>query len=172
MKWICFESVGSILTKLLVAMLVSTAADNVRAGIISGSYSDMPAGTVIDLTAEGSADWIHWGLYTETSVNRKRLVPPQISDYSLLIGPDGFAQVAQYGDNMNGYSWSDGSPTASVTDTTTGIWAYSYPVSEGTTVIRCPKAPDLRSRRRLIYDPGHSKFMLASIPDRVKSPRP
>jgi hypothetical protein len=92
----------------------------------------MPLGTVINLSTAGPADWVHWGLYTNTSINRKTLVPQQISDYTLLIGSDGYAQVFQYADNMNGYSWTNGAPVASVTNTTTGLYAYSSPVAVGT----------------------------------------
>src|SRR6266550_3941656 len=70
---------------LLLATFLSTVAGSARAGTISGSYSNLPLGTVVDLTAAGPADWVHWGLFTDSSINRKALVPPQISDYTLLI---------------------------------------------------------------------------------------
>lgn len=95
---------------------------------LTGSFGSIPNGSVVDLTAEGASDWAHWGLYTETSLNRKANVMPQISDFALLDATNGFAYVYQFGDNANGYSWSDGTPIAAVTNTTTGVWAYGTPL--------------------------------------------
>ena len=94
---------------------------------LSGSFSSIPAASVVNLTSEGEIDWVHWGLYTETSLDRKAGVVPQISDFALLDNTNGFASVYQFTDNANGYSWSDGTPTVSVTNTTTGVWAFGIP---------------------------------------------
>jgi hypothetical protein len=94
---------------------------------LSGSFSNVAAGAVVNLTAEGEIDWVHWGLYTETSLDRKAGVVPQISDFTLLDAPFGFAYVYWFGDNANGYTWSDGTPTPGVTNTPTGVWAYGTP---------------------------------------------
>lgn len=113
-------------------LLLAVLAPNLRAAVpgpaIAGTFSSIPAGSVINLTSEGEVDWVHWGLYTETSLNRKANVAPQISDFALLDATNGFAYVYQFGDNANGYSWSDGTPIASVTNTTTGVWAYGTPL--------------------------------------------
>ena len=135
---------------LWLVILFSTVAGSVRAGSISGSYSNLPVGAAVDLTVAGSADWVHWGLVTETSINRKMPVAPRISDYTLLVGSDGYAQVLSYADNANGYSWSDGSPVLSVTNTTTGVWAYSLPVGEGTGFAISAPA-DTRPRTLKVY---------------------
>src|SRR5262249_15924735 len=103
----------------------------------------------IDLTAEGKIDWVHWGLYTETSLDRKANVVPQISDFVLLDNTNGFAYVYQYGDNYNGYSWSDGIPTAALTDTTTGVWAYGTPQIDSGFQITAPA--DTATRTLNVY---------------------
>lgn len=72
----------------------------------------------VDLTAEGIDDWAHWGLETNTSINRKVGVPAQISQFTLL----GNAIVRRYADNYTGYSWSDGTPTTDANATHTGIF--------------------------------------------------
>jgi hypothetical protein len=95
---------------------------------LSGSFSNVAAGAVINLTSEGEIDWVHWGLYTETSIDRKSGVVPQISDFTLLDAPAGFAFAYWFGDNASGYTWTDGTPTAGVTNTTTGVWAYGTPL--------------------------------------------
>ena len=49
-----------------------------------GSFTPLAQGAQVDLTTDGPLDWVHWGLYTETSVNRKATVTPQISNYTLI----------------------------------------------------------------------------------------
>jgi hypothetical protein len=98
-----------------------------RGGVLSGAKTSIPTGADIDLTAAGPLDWVHWGLYTPTSLDRKSGVTPQIGDWTVIGPSNAFTAAYQFGDNANGYSWSDGTPTASVTNTTTGVWAYSVP---------------------------------------------
>jgi len=71
---------------------------------------------VIDLTALGKTDWKHWGLRTATDVDRKATGGNKIT--AVVIG----GNPLQYGNNDNGYSWSDGTPTVRVTNTITGIY--------------------------------------------------
>src|SRR5262245_29053981 len=109
-----------------LAMLV-LAAHHAAASTLDVSFAAVPEGSVVDLTSIGPRDWVHWGLFTETSVNRKANVVPQISDFTLLDATNGFAFVFQYADNYNGYKWSDGTPVPVVNNTPTGIWAYGTP---------------------------------------------
>jgi len=97
------------------------------AATLSGSFTPVPQGSVIDLTTEGPVDWVHWGLYNETSLNRKATVAPQIGDFTTVDATNGSAQVFHYADNYNGYSWNDGNPVVSFTNTPTGVWAYGTP---------------------------------------------
>ncbi|MFL5664344.1 MAG: hypothetical protein ACJ8BW_23820, partial [Ktedonobacteraceae bacterium] len=76
-----------------------------------------PASTV-NLTTEGTGDWAHWGLTTTTSFDHKKSVSQQISNYTLI----GNTAIHQYHTNPNGYTWTNGTPTASATNTPTGIW--------------------------------------------------
>src|SRR5712691_10625623 len=98
-----------------------------RGGVLSGTFTSIHTGADINLTAAGPLDWVHWGLYTDTSLDRKSGVTPQISDWTVIGPSNAFTAAYQFGDNANGYSWSDGTPTASVTNTTTGVWAYGVP---------------------------------------------
>jgi hypothetical protein len=91
---------------------------------IEGSFTSIPQGSNVNLTAIGSVDWVHWGLYTATSVNRKYGVPEMIGQ-ARPVGAD--VSVFQFSDNFNGYSWSDGYPEVEMTNSTTGIWAYAVP---------------------------------------------
>src|ERR1043166_1843903 len=112
---------------------------------LSANFASIPAGTVVNLTSEGEIDWVHWGLFTETSVNRKAGVVPQLSDFTLLDNTNGYAYAFQFADNANGYSWSDGSPIASVTNTTTGVWAYGVPNRDSGFAIMAPADTALRT---------------------------
>jgi hypothetical protein len=115
----------------IVAVFLCFFAKELRAGTLTGTFHSIATGSNVNLTVSGKLDWVHWGLYTDTSVDRKASVMPQISNFTLLGDSNSFLAAYQYTDNSNGYSWYDGAPVASVTNTTTGVWAYGYPVFIG-----------------------------------------
>lgn len=98
-----------------------------QAGTLNVSFSSIPQGGVINLTAEGTTDWVHWGLFTDTSIDRKANVVPQISNFTPIDASNGFVYIYQYSGDYAGYSWNDGTPHMAVTNTTTGVWAYGVP---------------------------------------------
>jgi hypothetical protein len=98
-----------------------------RAGINDVTFAAVPEGSEVNLTSEGKVDWVHWGLFTDTSLNRKAGVIPFISDFVPQDASNGYAFVYQYADNYNGYTWNDGMPEIAVTNTPTGVWAYGVP---------------------------------------------
>src|SRR5947209_8256985 len=53
----------------------------VRTATLTGTFTPVPQGSVVNLTADGPADWVHWGLYTQSSLDRKFGVLPQIPDF-------------------------------------------------------------------------------------------
>jgi hypothetical protein len=113
---------------ILAALCFSVAFTFVaKGGSNLVTFAPVPQGTNVDLTAEGKSDWVHWGLFTESSLNRKAGVPPLITDFTVQVPTGGSAVVFQYADNFNGYSWADGFPEASATNTPTGVWAYGIP---------------------------------------------
>src|SRR5262249_38045805 len=101
----------------------------VRGAMLSSSFSSIAANSVINLTTNGPLDWIHWGLYTETSLNRKAGVLPRISDFTEIrgTGTNSFMSVFQAPALAHGYSWTDGTPEPVVNDTHSGVWAYGIP---------------------------------------------
>src|SRR5262245_36102986 len=137
------RKLGSILVTLITFGLVSDSPT--LAATLSGNLVAIPQGAVIDLTAEGPLDWVHWGLYTESSLDRKAAVASLVSDFTVLDSTNGYAFVYQFADNYNGYSWSDGTPTASVTNTTTGVWAYGVPTKDSGFQITVPADTTLRT---------------------------
>jgi hypothetical protein len=69
----------------------------------------------IDLTTEGTRDWMHFGLTSAGDVNRKDVVT-----HALGATISGTAQrYALFSPNV---SWTDGTPTGSATNTSTGIY--------------------------------------------------
>ena len=120
------NSIARVKGRLLLLALAGFCAARSEAGTISGSFEPIAAGSNVDLTILGKLDWVHWGLQTDSSISRKSGTPPLISDYSVL--GTGLVYPYQYSDNANGYTWYDGSPSITQTNTTTGVWAYqAYP---------------------------------------------
>lgn len=112
-------------------MLTGLVATNLSAASLTGSLSATPRNSIVNLSAAGPVDWVHWGLYSEASLNRKAGVIPQISTYTAVAAKDdtnAFVYAYQYADNYNGYSWNDGTPVQTMTETHTGVWAYGIPV--------------------------------------------
>jgi hypothetical protein len=91
--------------------LTNTAA--AVAGSLQGSGTS--ATTVANLTAEGTADWEHWG---DASLNRKAGVTAQLSNYSIV----GSGTVFSYNNDPRPLSWTDGNPSASSSNNTNGVY--------------------------------------------------
>src|SRR5258708_39034859 len=88
---------------------------DLRAGSLTGAFSSVAKNSSVDLTIIGKLDWVHWGLYTYTSVNRKNCVSPIIGDPGLVGDPgctNCFLAEYQYADNANGYTCHDGIPVS------------------------------------------------------------
>lgn len=119
---------------LTMGFILGGLAEGKAAGTLAGSFAPIAAGSDVNLTIIGKLDWVHWGLHTAGSLNRKESVTPKIGNFSLVGDPfcsNCVLTVYQYGDNANGYTWYDGAPVTSVTNTTTGVWAYNYPMALG-----------------------------------------
>jgi len=74
----------------------------------------------VNLTTEGTADWVHWGLSTNAILNRKAGVAPQIAQFTKL----GDFPSEIYTDNFTGFSWTDGTPAPSAFGKHNGIFVY------------------------------------------------
>jgi len=115
----------------------STSAPTITS-ILQGAVATPPS--QVNLTSEGTSDWIHWGLYADSIVDRKNGVPPQISTFS----PIGNTTVNAYNNNGVAYSWSDGTPDRTIANTITGVFvtgvnngfSFSVPASTTTHTLR------------------------------------
>ena len=88
-----------------ITVTLNIAGDS---GTLSASVSPTPSG--VNLTADGTADWAHWGLNTASTINRKAGVSTQISNITAL-GAAGSRFVG--GSARAAYNWTDGTPTGS-----------------------------------------------------------
>jgi hypothetical protein len=113
-------------------LLLAGSGSNVGGGTLSGTFNTVAAGSNVNLTEAGKLDWQHWGLYTDSSVNRKAGIATLISDYQLLGNPSNdFLAAYQFTNAPHSYTWHDGAPKPTITNTTTGVWAYGYPSALG-----------------------------------------
>ena len=110
----------------------SLLVDVPSAGELLGAAD--PAPEQADLTSEGTTDWVHWGQEGKEGVNRKASGGNKISVLG-DIGAD--YRDATVGEGMSVH-WSDGSPTARVDDSHSGLWlngvghGYRFTVPAGT----------------------------------------
>jgi len=79
--------------------------------LVASVSGEIVLGTVVDLTAEGTADWAYWGRTSATSFDHKATGGSQISDIT-QIGSGPFIHNMPTGIII---SWSDGTPEPSVT---------------------------------------------------------
>lgn len=90
---------------------------------LTGSFAPIAQGSNVNLTAEGKLDWVHWGLSSDTSLNRKATVNPQINDFFVVYNTNStYAAAYRYADNLSSYTWSDGTQESAITNTTTGMY--------------------------------------------------
>ncbi|HEV8246519.1 MAG TPA: hypothetical protein VGP93_12155 [Polyangiaceae bacterium] len=89
-------------------------------GAVSGSVSDDIAG-VVDLSAEGTSDWAHWGQSGFPSEDRKQGTSAIQMTSALCM----YSGVTKKGDSsgLSSFSWTGGSPTASATAAASGVSA-------------------------------------------------
>jgi hypothetical protein len=84
--------------------------------VLGGSHV-AGTGAAVDLTAEGTDDWAHWG-FTGTGVDHKSVSGSAVNH----ITESNVGSPVRYADNANGYTWTDGTPTANAVASTTGIY--------------------------------------------------
>lgn len=114
--------------------LTAKATDNTNLSSTSSAVSVNVAGngnlfhnssipsstTTVDISNEGSSDWIHWGLNSATSLDRKNGVTAQINYLKIGTGSQFRLTDATYSQK-----WTDGTPTQTNAGTTTGIFTNS-----------------------------------------------
>ena len=118
-----FSTTGVYVLRLTASDGAASVSDDMTVSVTipgqgSLSVSQGAISTNVNLSTEGTSDWAHWGLTTPTSFNHKNGITQQISNYSVL----GTGLIQRYTNNPNLYSWSGGTPTASASNTATGLY--------------------------------------------------
>ncbi len=72
----------------------------------------------VNLSSEGLADWAHWGYTGATSFNHKAGVAQQISNFTPITS----APSRYTAGDVPSYSWTGGTPVASVGSTRAGLY--------------------------------------------------
>jgi hypothetical protein len=111
LKVLAYDDGGEVSESMPVEIFIHGAGGNLAANV------GFPPATV-NLTSEGSADWIHWGLETNSLFNRKSTATPQLGDFTKI----GDNPVQRYANNFTGYSWTDGTPSASAANSHGGVF--------------------------------------------------
>jgi hypothetical protein len=92
----------------------------------------------VDLSTEGSRDWVHWGEQSTFSLERRKA-----GDFAILEGPP-TAPRFRHGLSPERFSWRDGSPVETSNGTPTGIrtcgkgngFTISAPAGDATRTLR------------------------------------
>jgi hypothetical protein len=117
----------------------ATVADDVVVTVtntanLDGVVADIP--DVVDLEAEGTTDWVHWGLTAADDINRKAGVtnvlgsytPTDNAPHARRIG--GTSQSNE--DSRLAVSWTNGDPTPTATVERTGLFfPFPHPIPVG-----------------------------------------
>lgn len=84
------------------------------------SYVQSDAPPKIDLTAEGTLDWIHWGAEAASPfANRKANVTPVVLGWTLTGAP---TSISPSSNNPSSFGWNDGTPLATNSGTTSHVF--------------------------------------------------
>jgi hypothetical protein len=112
-----FNTTGDSAAPTNMVQATTTAATGSFVKSFSATTGD------VNLSAEGGLDWVHWGHTAANSLDRKMGVPaPLISDATLLPG----SPVAQTTTSPTTFSWTDGTPNASVTASPNVMHSFGY----------------------------------------------
>src|SRR6266481_5962466 len=104
----------------LVTLVILTSAST-NAAILTGSVAPPPAN--VNLTTEGTSDWIHWGRSDVNDVDRKITGLSQISNFT-TIGSG--TTVVRLTDSPSKSSWTDGTPTLTATNNPGGVYINNF----------------------------------------------
>ncbi|NES15164.1 hypothetical protein G3554_11750 [Micromonospora sp. PPF5-17] len=82
--------------------------------LLTVGQADVPA--LVDLTAAGPTDWVHWGLLGAGAPVHRRNGSGEIRDEG------GRGERVSYSNNPEAYTWRDGTPVESASGTMSGVY--------------------------------------------------
>jgi predicted neuraminidase len=106
------DNAGNSTTSATIRFTVAAAAGVLTGSVVSGSSA------AVNLTDEGTLDWIHLGLGNSATARTRRNSPALLGDVTAL----GQTPIHSYNDSPVHVSWSNGDPTATVGSTGEGIY--------------------------------------------------
>jgi hypothetical protein len=115
-SWIMASDAGSGNITLQAAALQGGTTP--VAGSLTGSGTAVKATASTNLTTQGTTDWAHWGQSSATAFDHKSSGGSKISNVSVV----GSGSIGQFTDSIQQMTWTDGTPTASVTNSPNGIF--------------------------------------------------
>ncbi len=104
---------GALTHTAPVSLIVAAAGGS---GSLSGAVSTPT--TSQNLSTLGTADWAHWGLSSPASYDHKAGITALISNYTAV----GSGTVNWYADHPVGFTWTGGTPTATASNSPTGLY--------------------------------------------------
>ncbi len=109
---------GMVSAGVLVGLLCLPGS--LRAATLTGSFASLPISARVNLSAEGTLDWGHWGLVNEWTYNHKYGMPQQIT-FSIIT--DEFATDGPYllETGESDFCWNDGTASRLTASTTNGV---------------------------------------------------
>ncbi len=109
---------------LLFASMLSAPALTAEISVVNAQEV-----RTVDLTSEGSTDWMHFGLVEDASLNRKAAVSALLGFTPISVAPKRFGPSDG---TRSTHTWTDGTPTASEAGFAGGI--YFLPEDSGYSV--------------------------------------
>ncbi len=127
-------------------MSITTPAVTGTGSLMGSSSANVPE-AVVNLTTEGTLDWVDFSHTGDTSVDRKS-GGSQLIGYSLSS-----LSTIQYSSYITGFSWTNGTPDATAANTTNGIdttnpngFVLTVPADTATRTVRVYVAVDGTNR--------------------------
>ena len=97
----------------LLCLFLLLVVPSVHSAMLNVVFSPLPAGSAVNLSAEGTLDWIHWGLAAPADVNRLKGVVPAVSTFTVV----GLAPLEETNAFRVACSWTNGTPTLEASNT-------------------------------------------------------
>ena len=111
-----YDDTAEVLNSSGIALLDAGIKWARGGGSLSGTFAVSPVGSV-NVTSQGTIDWAHWGINGPTAFDHKANVTQKIPNVTKI----GAGASNWFTDCPTTFTWTDGTPTASVTNTPTGI---------------------------------------------------
>jgi hypothetical protein len=143
---------------LLLAGLGSWSASAASAAMLEVNLNPLPDGAVVNLSTEGTLDWVHWGLTTPLDLNRLGGVVPLIPNFSVI----GAAPIESTMGLAIGFTWTNGVPTLEASNATQFVFVRG--LSNGFALTLAAQKQPQRLRVYVGASAAHGRFE-ASLSD-------